>query len=116
MAIILLTLYELFTSLSDIGLLGFYTCSVPVPAFMIIRLRSGQISLLDQPFIQAPSLHQDVTVVAVHLGPDGTGSTYNALYHSNWADASLFAGPNMTDSDTLMPCQLGRYNSQNSFP
>jgi hypothetical protein len=50
--------------------------------------------------------------MAINLGPAGSGWTCNALHISTWANASFFAGLNMTNSDTLMPHQLSQYNNQ----
>jgi hypothetical protein len=120
MAIALLTLYELFTSLSDIGFLGFYACSVPGPSFHDYPAsistdqlaRSTILANLDNGTDpNTLSATRCDSIVAVDLGPAGSGWTCDALHISTWANASFFAGLNMTDSDALMPRQLAQYKN-----
>ena len=120
-AIALLTLYELFITLSDIGFLGFYSCSVPGPSFhdYPASISTDQLArstilanLINGTNPNAIPATRCDSIVAVDLGPAGTGWTCDALHIFTWANASFFAGLNTTDSDTLMPRQLGQFNNQ----
>jgi hypothetical protein len=122
-AIVLFTLYSLFASLSDIGFLGFYTCSVPGPSVHDYPAsiasdnlaRSAVLANLvngtDPSTIKA---YRCDSAAVVHF-ENVTERNCTAWHNSTWADASLFTGVNMTDSDILMPRQLGQYHGLNNF-
>ena len=122
-AVFLLTIYSFFTSLSDIGFLGFYTCSVPGPSMYDYptsidsdnlaqsAVRTNLVNGTDPSTVTA---YRCNSVAVVNFG-NVTERNCTAWRNSTWADASLFSGINMTDSDILMPRQLARINGQNNF-
>ncbi|PVF99332.1 hypothetical protein CPB86DRAFT_291763 [Serendipita vermifera] len=120
--ITLLVLYGIFASLSDIGLLGIYTCST-----------SGS-NKYDYPgSLSSPELVQSAIINNLVNGTDpkdviayrcdSSLRTYDeqnntiwacrSWHNSTWADDQFFSGVNTTDSEMLMPRQLGVDRSAN---
>lgn len=115
LTVALLVLYGLFSSLSDIGFLGFYTCTT-----------SGS-SKYDRP----ASIKDEEAALSVIMGNfvnggnpsnvtanrcDTSESFYDSEFlagmrclewrNSTWTDRKFFSGINTTDSDMLMPLRL----------
>jgi hypothetical protein len=123
-AVTLFILYNLFTSLSDIGFLGFYTCSVPGPSTLDYPASITTDSLARSAVLANMVNGTDLSTVKayrcdavspIHFG-NITAMNCTVWHNSTWADSTLFAGLNTTDSDILMPRHLHRDDSgRNAF-
>ncbi|GLB40050.1 hypothetical protein LshimejAT787_0705600 [Lyophyllum shimeji] len=118
--------YTVFVSLSDIGFLGFYACSVPGPdtTDFPASITSDEAA---SSFVMAHTVNGidlanltawrcDTTRV-INLTSSISENNCTAWRTSTYADSSFFAGINSTDSDVLLPRQLkrGRYGRDLSF-
>ncbi|KAF5384385.1 hypothetical protein D9615_003135 [Tricholomella constricta] len=109
--------YTIFTSLSDIGFLGFYACSVPGPntidspasinsvdaaqSLVLANMINGtDLSKVKTYRCNSSSLVPFVNEVFSH--------NCTAWRNGTYADREFFSGLNITDTDALMPRQLAR--------
>jgi hypothetical protein len=118
-AVTLFMLFNLFMSLSDIGFLGFYTCSVPGPSTLDYPASITTDSLAQSAVLanmvngtdpSTVKAYRCDSVSAIHF-ENITEGNCTAWHNSTWADSALFAGLNTTDSDILMPRHLRHDNS-----
>jgi hypothetical protein len=125
-SVALLLLYGLFSKLSDIGFLGFYTCPSPdtisskyaypnliandtiARSTMLSNMANGTDS-------SALQVRRCDTSVPIELAPNYTVWSCIAWNNSTWMDPKLFAGINKTDSDMLMPRKLAAHQNRTSF-
>lgn len=118
LALLLSFSFTLFVSLSDIGFVGIYKCSIPRASMLdfpasiktdddaLNLIRANLINGTDPSSVysrrcdaaESHSFSANVTVL-------NCTSWHNATY----ADAAAFRGLNSTDSDVLMPLQLARW-------
>ena len=120
-ALLLLVLFGLFVSLSDIGFLGLKACNVPYPSFVTfpasIQTEDDARALVGNTLLNGtnPALvefHQcdlagDVFIDTLNLVERLCSQWHNTTY----ADPSLFRSLNLTDSDVLMHKNLATLNS-----
>jgi hypothetical protein len=113
-ALVLLTLYGPLTSLSDIGFLGFYTCSVSGPSVheypasintYDLAHSAIQANMVDGTDPMTLKAYRCDSAEAIFMWNE-TLQNCTAWHNSTWGDSALFTGLNMTDSDALMPRQL----------
>jgi hypothetical protein len=125
-SVALLLLYGLFSKLSDIGFLGFYTCPSPVTisskyaypnliandtiarSTMLSNMANGTDSSVLQ-------VRRCDASVPIELAPNYTAWSCTAWNNSTWMDPKLFTGINKTDSDMLMPRKLAAHQNRTSF-
>ncbi|CAG8695374.1 2486_t:CDS:2, partial [Acaulospora colombiana] len=118
-SIVLLVLYTLLSSLSDIGFLGFYTCTIEGP---VQYDRPGSItdeqlarSTILSNFISGsnpdsiPAYRCNASSIRNTSLPDTPLYACAEWHNSTLLDPALFTGINSTDSDMLLPRRLGRY-------
>lgn len=115
--------YAIFVSLSDIGFLGFYTCSVPGPNAMdtpaSVNSDEGarNLALLNMINGTDPAnvkAYRCNSVQLVDFGSNIFENNCTDWRNSTYADRSLFANINSTDSDLLMPRQLSHHTHPKS--
>jgi hypothetical protein len=119
--IVFVVLCSLFTSLSDIGFLGFYACAVEGTAQFdrpgSIRDEQHARTVVLSNFINGsnpnniPAYRCNSSSIYRGGPPDRRRPLYECVewHSSTWLDRTLFTGINTTDSDGLMPRSLGRY-------
>jgi hypothetical protein len=120
LSIALLVLYSIFTSVSDIGFLGFYTCSgsdSTINKFHwdypnSIRNEQTAYATVLNNFVNGttPNSAKAQTCDSSELFHDGPNITLwacTAWRNSTWTDRSFFSGINTTDSDAIMPRNIG---------
>ncbi|KAG6834997.1 hypothetical protein H0H93_005705, partial [Arthromyces matolae] len=116
--LILSITYTIFVSLSDIGFLGFYACSIPghdsleFPASLTSE--DAARSFISTNMINGTDL---ATVTAWRCDssspfPNSSLSDCTSWHNSTYDDPTLFAGINSTDSDVLVSRQLRHYTLQ----
>jgi len=115
--------YTAFVALSDIGYLGFYTCSVPGPTILdfpasvssddaaLALISANMINGTDPSTIKA---FRCTVVEPFQLDPKFLLNRCTAWRNSTYADKTWFNGINSTDSDVLMPRQLAQ--PKTSYP
>lgn len=117
LAVALLVLYGLFSSLSDIGFLGFYTCSAPAagkynqPASVRDEVAARSIVLAN--FVNGTDpnsvkAYRCNSSSFFQIGSTSQGRNCTAWHNSTWVDIDFFSGINTTDSDMLLPQKLSR--------
>ncbi|KAG6829796.1 hypothetical protein H0H92_003451 [Tricholoma furcatifolium] len=111
-------LFTAFVSLSDIGFLGFYTCSIPFPSIIdtpaSVSSSNDALALVQSNLItgEDPSNVKVARCDSSTVVDFGDGIFENSCIswtNSTYADTSLFSGMNTTDSDVMMPLQLTNY-------
>ncbi|PVF99333.1 hypothetical protein CPB86DRAFT_783707 [Serendipita vermifera] len=125
LSITLLVLYGLFSSLSDVGFLGFYTCLAPgldkyehpgsindygtAHATMLANALNGT----DLASIKSSRCDSSTPI----LNNRNVSVWYCTSWsNSTWADRDFFKGINSTNSDMLMPRQIGIANTADGTP
>lgn len=110
--------YTLFVSLSDIGFLGFYACSVPGPNTVALPASvnstdSAQSLVLanavNGTLLSKVKAYRCDSSSLVHFVDQVFENNCTAWHNGTYADRELFSGLNMTDSDALMPRELAHY-------
>ncbi|KAF8151325.1 hypothetical protein B0H34DRAFT_727198 [Crassisporium funariophilum] len=119
-ALILSLCYGLFVSLSDVGFIGFFSCEIPGPPFQdvpaSVRSESHARTLVESYMLNGtdPSSVNSYRCDAAQdhvFGVNVTERLCTAWRNSTYGDSSGFRILNSTDSDVLMPTNLGRYNT-----
>jgi len=114
--------YSAMVSLSDIGFLGFYSCSVPgsnVLAFPAsVASADNAVALVNLNLVngsdpQEVQIRRCNSVAPLTFGGQ-TLSNCTSWQNSTYADRSFFNGLNATDSDVLMPRFLSHVNTSRS--
>lgn len=117
-SVALLTSYGVFISLSDVGFLGLYTCSVAGPSIQdfpaSVRTNDQAQSAVNAALVNGtdPSTvraYRCDSIAVIHFG-NVTERNCTAWQNSTYADSTFFIGLNMTDSDVLMPRQLRHFS------
>lgn len=115
--------YTVFVSISDIGFLGFYACTIPSansidsPASVKSTdaaknlVLSNMVNGTDPSKVKAYRCDSS-TVIA--FGDDIFENSCNSWRNSTYTDTSLFSGINSTDSDAMMPRRLNDYQPVNN--
>lgn len=112
--ILLYVSYTLFVSVSDIGFLGFYACSVPGRNIMerpaSVSSEDAARSLIALNLVNGtdPNAVRAFRCSSSQLVHFGTVTENNCTswQNSTYAESTIFSGLNSTDSDTLMPRYL----------
>lgn len=111
--------YAVFVSLSDVGFLGFYTCSVPgpntlnSPASVNSDEGARNLTLLNMVNGTNPTnvkAYRCNSAQLINFGDNVSENNCTEWRNSTYADRSLFDNINSTDSDLLMPRQLSHHN------
>jgi hypothetical protein len=124
--VLLLSLsYTVFVALSDVGYLGFYTCSFPGPTILdfpaSVSSDDAALALISANMINGtePSTIKafrcDV-VEPFQLDPKFLLNRCTAWRNSTYADRTWFNGINSTDTDVLMPRQLAKQKTSYPHP
>jgi hypothetical protein len=111
--------YAAFVSLSDIGYLGFYACSVPEPTILdspaSISSDDAARALVAANMVNGtdPSTIKAYRCNAVEVVNHGnfTLNACTAWHNSTYADTTWFDGINSTDTDILMPRQFSQHTN-----
>ncbi|KAG6844204.1 hypothetical protein H0H87_008990 [Tephrocybe sp. NHM501043] len=113
--LLLSLLFTAFVSLSDIGFLGFYACSIPVSditdAPASISNTDAARSLILSNMVNGTN-PDDVKVArcdsttVLNMGSDIFLSSCTSWQNSTYGDVGLFKDLNTTDSDAMMPRRL----------
>ncbi|PVF94928.1 hypothetical protein CPB86DRAFT_624718 [Serendipita vermifera] len=117
-AITLMVLYGLFSSLSDIGFLGFYACSITgndarsydQPGSIDSETQAHSIvldSFVNGTDPNAVKAFRCDSSSLVQADQNSTVWACSNWHNSTWIDRDLFSGINTTYSDMLMPRRLG---------
>ncbi|KAF8057068.1 hypothetical protein FPV67DRAFT_1530001 [Lyophyllum atratum] len=110
--------YAIFVSLSDIGFLGFYACSVPGPNTIdfpaSINSTNNARNLVLANAVNGTDLskvkaYRCDSSSLVHFVDDVFEYNCTAWHNGTYADQQLFNALNLTDSDALMPRELAHH-------
>ncbi|KAL0579887.1 hypothetical protein V5O48_002134 [Marasmius crinis-equi] len=117
-AIALSLLLGIFSSLSDIGFLGFYACSVPGPPTQdhpssitneALATSAIQASLVNGTDPNKVKAYRCDYAEPVQISANVSERICRSWHNSTFGDPSFFTGLNTTDSDILMPRQIRKY-------
>lgn len=119
-AVFLFISYTAFVAVSDIGFLGFYSCSVPGPSLIDFPasissdnaaralVLGNLVNGTDPSSVKA---YRCDAVQVVNFDVNVTENNCTSWRNSTYADTNLFTGINSTDTDVLMPRRLSRYSN-----
>ncbi|GLB45460.1 hypothetical protein LshimejAT787_2300200 [Lyophyllum shimeji] len=120
LAILLFLFYGLFVSVSDIGFIGFYACTVPgansvdFPASVKTdddALRLVRANLINGTDPASVLSHRCDAAEPHVFSVNVTERNCTAWHNATYADGAAFRGFNSTDSDVLMPLRLAPFTS-----
>ncbi|KAK7037244.1 hypothetical protein VNI00_011235 [Paramarasmius palmivorus] len=118
LAIFLSLLLGIFSSISDLGFLGFYACSVAGPStsdkpssitsqdLAVTAINASMVNGTDPAAVMA---YRCDYAEEVQFNVNVTERVCRSWHNSTFADPTFFSGLNMTDSDNLIPRQLRKY-------
>ncbi|KAG6906184.1 hypothetical protein DXG01_015365 [Tephrocybe rancida] len=118
--LILSLLFTAFVSLTDIGFLGFYACSIPTanvidaPASVSSNDAARALILTNMVNGTDPSkvkVARCDSSTVIDFGDNIFENNCTSWKNSTYADTELYANINSTDTDAMMPRQLTNYPS-----
>ncbi|KAG7089590.1 hypothetical protein E1B28_011257 [Marasmius oreades] len=118
-SLILLSVYSIFVSISDLGFLGFYACKVSAGSYYDrprsvnddnSALAAVNTSLVAGADPSTVKMYRCDAAKADYRGDNITLQTCTSWHNFTLTDTSGFAGINNTDSDMLLPRQLRHMN------
>jgi hypothetical protein len=126
LSIALLSLYGLVAKLSDVGFLGFYTCSIPntdgskyaSPNDIVDDVHAQSVildNLVDGTDPNTLKAHRCDSSVLISLEQNTTAWSCDTWDNSTWINRSFFSGLNNTDTDMMMPRKLAKSDKMTSF-
>ncbi|GLB40114.1 hypothetical protein LshimejAT787_0706240 [Lyophyllum shimeji] len=115
--------YAVFVSISDIGFLGFYACTIPSPNSVDSPASVNSTEAAKNLVLSNMVNGTDPSTVAayrcdsstvVDIGDDILLNLCTSWRNSTFADTHLFDSINSTDSDAMMPRRLTPYQAKNA--
>ncbi|PVF94929.1 hypothetical protein CPB86DRAFT_828299 [Serendipita vermifera] len=125
LSIAFLCLYGLVAKLSDVGFLGFHTCSIPSTQSKYAHPDSITDDVFSQSIIldnmangtnpNTLKVHRCDTSALTPIGLNTTVWNCTTWHNSTWIDRNFFSNINNTDTDMLMPRNLAASEKGTSF-